>query len=111
MNHENLLANIEITLQGTLNVRNENYLRVNIEALMVLFYNEYLDHDDKNKLNSLSKFSAENELGVKSKFDYNQNQSLFIDYISEEKNNFRRRRTSIDYLLNKIDLMEPFKDL
>jgi len=111
LNHENLLANIEITLQGTLNVRNENYLRVNIEALMVLFYNEYLDHDDKNKLNSLSKFSAENELGVKSKFDYNQNQSLFIDYISEEKNNFRRRRTSIDYLLNKIDLMEPFKDL
>jgi|SRR5690554_213728 len=111
LSHKDLLDKIEITLQGVLDEKNENYIRVNIEAFMVLFYNEYLDYDDKNKLKSISEFSSENDLGLKSKFDYNQNQVLFSDYIIHERDNYHRSRVPIDYLLKKIDLIEPLQDM
>ena len=105
LNHQKLLDKVEVTLQGDLNVQYENYLRTNIEAFMVLFYNEYLEYDEK--LKSLSNFNKDNELEVKSKFDQRQ----FIHYLEKEKNNYNRSRTSIDYLLKKIDLIEPLQDL
>ncbi|WP_107038120.1 KAP family P-loop NTPase fold protein [Brumimicrobium mesophilum] len=103
--HQQLIDSIQVTLNGVLDIVHDNYLRSNIEAFMVLFYNEYLEFD--YKLKSLTNFDRRKEIDLRSKFDQNQ----FLHFLDKEKNNYDRSRTSIEYLLNKIDLMEPFQDM
>jgi len=109
LKHQELLDKLEDTLKGNLNVYDENYLRVNIEAFMLLFYDDYLEYNDKSS--SLKHFKEDDELVIKSKFDYSEDQGSFKHYLNIERNNFNRRHTPIDYLLNKIDLVEPLRDL
>lgn len=109
LTHQELIDKIKETLTGILNQYKQNKLRINIESFMLLFYNEYLDRDEQ--LIGISNFEKEDDLIIRSNFDTTQDQTTFKHYLIRERSNYRGNRIPIDYLLNKIDLMEPLKDL
>lgn len=109
LSHQQLLDKIAETLKGVLNENQSNSIRINIEALMLIYYNQYLEHSER--LTLLNHLNEEDKLELKSHFDSQENQSLLNHFIRKELNHFHRRRTSIEYLLTKIDLLEPLQDL
>lgn len=109
LSHQQLIEEIASTLDGVLAERDRNHFRISIEAMMTTYYNEYLEHTER--LEGLRDFKKDDELDLKSHFDSSENQSNFKHYIYKELNYFHRSRTSIQYLLSKIDLLEPLKDL
>ncbi len=109
LSHQQLLDKISETLKGVLNENQSNSVRINIEAMMLIYYNQYLDHSER--LTLLNHLNEEDKLDLKSHFDSQENQSLLNHFIRKELNHFHRRRTSIEYLLTKIDLLEPLQDL
>lgn len=78
-----------------------NYF-IEIEASMVVFYNNSLNPEKKNELFLMKKGQIEM---IKSKID-DENNHVFTNFINESLNNRDTMDTSIDYLLNKIDLIE-----
>lgn len=109
LSHQQLIEEIASTLDGVLTERDRNHFRISIEAMMATYYNEYLEHSER--LEGLRDLKKDDELDLKSHFDSSENQSHFKNYIYKELNYFHRSRTSIQYLLTKIDLLEPLKDL
>ena len=110
LKHQKLIDEIESTLYGTIKHSTHRDLRIIIEAFMLLSYNEYLDPEDK--LIELSRFDENVDFKVNSKFDNSENQRNFKYYIKNEKENIDRRgRVPIDYLIKKIDLIEPLQDM
>ncbi|MDF3027613.1 MAG: hypothetical protein K0S23_1920 [Fluviicola sp.] len=104
LTHQQLIDKCAEVLKGDLVKNNRYYFRINIEAMLLTCYNEYLDYEEKIKVN-------DNEpLNIKSYFDTSEDQSTFKNCIKQELNNYQRSRTPIDYLLKKIDLVEPLKD-
>lgn len=93
-------------LEGELLDGNESsYYRINIEAMLLLCYNEYLPYTQR--INISSDIKDTDSFEIQSRFDTTKNQATFKHCISRELNYFYRRKTSIDYLLKKIDLLEP----
>lgn len=108
LTHQELLDECFKILNGNLSRDGLNTYRISIEAMLVCYYNHFLEHGNRIKL---SVIDDSEELFVHSRFDKSEGQSSFRHYIKSEKNNYHRGDTPIDYLLKKIDLMEPLKDL
>jgi len=94
-------------LKGNLNDENGNMLRIKIESILLCCYNQYIYHTEKIKF----KITEGEAISVNSIFDSSEGQSSFKEFIRMETRNYNRNTPSIDYLLKKIDLMEPLKDL
>jgi hypothetical protein len=107
LNHQELLHECNIVLNVNLPKEKLNNYRISIEAMLVCFYNHYLEHDRQVNLNT---HDDSDELPIFSNFDKSDNQALFKYLLRQESNNFDRSSTPIDYLLNKIELLEPLKD-
>lgn len=107
LTHQELLDKSGKVLSGNLNDDNGNRWRIKIESTLLSCYNEYVDYGDKIQL----KIKDGETLSVRSVFDNSEDQSSFKRFIELETNNYRRNTPPIDYLLKKIDLMEPLKDL
>lgn len=107
LTHQELLDKSGKVLSGNLNDDNGNRWRIKIESTLLSCYNEYVDYADKIQL----KIKEGEVLSVRSVFDNSEDQSSFKRFIELETNNYRRNTPPIDYLLKKIDLMEPLKDL
>lgn len=108
LTHQELLDECSKVIGGNLTKDSLNNYRISIEAMMLCYYNHFLEYDLRIKLSLID--DAE-ELFVQSKFDKSEGQSSFKHFIKTEKNNYHRSDTPIDYLLRKIDLLEPLKDL
>ena len=96
------VLNVNLTKDGL------NNYRISIEAMLVCYYNHYLEHDKRIKL---SLINDTEELFISSKFDKSVGQTSFKHYITAEKNNYHRSDIPIDYLLKKIDLLDPLQDM
>lgn len=107
LTHQELLDKTKDVLKGNLNDDNGNRRRIKIESTLLSCYNEYVDYGDKIQL----KIKDGEGFPVKSNFDGSEDQSTFARFVEMETNSFRRSTPSIDYLLKKIDLMEPLKDM
>ena len=106
--HQKLINEIAKTLKGYLLANTVYDKRIDIEVYMLVYYNSYLEHEDK--LKDLNSFEVMNDFKIKSNFDNSNTQDTFKRRVESEINHFHRSRISIDYLINKIDLMEPLKD-
>ena len=107
LTHQEMLDKTKDVLKGNLNDDNGNRRRIKIESTLLSCYNEYVDYGDKIQL----KIKDGEGFPVKSNFDDSEDQYIFLRFVEMETNSFRRNTPSIDYLLQKIDLMEPLKDL
>lgn len=107
LTHQELLDKSGKVLSGNLNDDNGNRWRIKIESTLLSCYNEYVDYGDKIQL----KIKDGDPLSVRSMFDNSEDQRSFKRFIELETNNYRRNTPPIDYLLKKIDLMEPLKDM
>lgn len=108
LSHQELLDECFKVIGGNLTKDGLNNYRISIEAMLVCYYDQYLEHGNRIKLKVIE---DSEELFVQSRFDKSEGQSSFKHYIKTEKNNYHRGNTPIDYLLKKIDLMEPLKDM
>ncbi|MBP5983435.1 MAG: hypothetical protein KA734_06910 [Fluviicola sp.] len=109
LTHQQLLDRCAEVLNGVLIQQSSNKFRVVIESMMLLYYNEYIEHKERLSFNS-NTINNSNFI-IKSNFDNSENQEYFKKSIDQELNDFRRSRISIDYLLNKIDLLDPLQEL
>lgn len=109
LTHQQLLDRCAEILQGVLNQKDKNNYRINIESMILTYYNEYLEHSEKLKV--LFDFKVDVDFEINSHFDKSEDQWTFKNSIKQQLNSYHRSRISIDYLLNKIDLLEPLKDL
>jgi hypothetical protein len=108
LTHQELLDETHKILDGNLRKESLNNYRISIEAMLVCYYNHYLEYENQIRLR-LSDDSE--ELSIQSRFDKSEGQSSFRHFIKTENNNFHRSDIPIDYLLKKIDLVEPLKEL
>lgn len=107
LTHQELLDKSGKVLSGKLNEDNGNRRRIKIESALLSCYNEYLEYSDRINL----EIKNDEILSIQSIFDKSDNQYIFKRFIELETNSYQRNTPSIDYLLKKIDLMEPLKDL
>ena len=108
LTHQELLDESNLVLNVNLPKDSLNNYRISIEAMLACYYNHYLEHEKHIKLNT---HDDSDELPLRSNFDKSDNQASFKYYLRQEINNFDRSSIPIDYLLNKIELLEPLKEL
>lgn len=108
LTHQELIDECFEVLNVNLSKDGLNNYRISIEAMLVCYYNHYLEHDKRIKL---SLINDSEELFISSKFDKSEGQTSFKHCISAEKNNYHRSDIPIDYLLKKIDLLDPLQDM
>lgn len=107
LTHQELLDRNKEVLKGNVNGEQGNDYRLKIDSILLYCYNEYIDYRDRIKVRNIE----EDGFTIKSHFDSSPDQSSFKRFLELEVNNYRRSVPPIDYLLKKIDLMEPLKDL
>jgi hypothetical protein len=107
LTHQQLIDNSAQILSGNVNDY-KNRFRINIEAIILVYYNEY--YDNFGKITIEYDIKEDDSFEIKSFFDQSPNQVDFKRCIAQERNHYHRSRTSIDYLLKKIDLLESLKD-
>lgn len=109
LSHQELINECsKVLISAGTNKKWNNY-KVYIEVMLLLFYNEYLE--SQHHLTSLYNFNAESYFEIHSYFDISENQTNFKKTIASELNMNRRNVISIDFLLKKIDLLDPIQEL
>ena len=80
-----------------------------VEALLVSLYYNYIQEYSIKKLLVKNETTGLKESIVKSKIDDSTN-SVFSSFLDHFQDNFSVRDATLEFLLNKIDLLESFQD-
>lgn len=100
----------------------KNYIKSNIteedsryliymESYLIYFYNTYIEtYETKNPLYKRNVETNEDELLFESLIDKSTNQSHFLSYLVNMNREIRLGGDHLDNVLNKIDLLDGFKE-
>lgn len=108
LTHQELLDECFKVIEGNLTKDELNLYRISIEAMLVCYYNHYLERGVQINLNLV--YDSKEKIYFESRFDQSEEQYSFKQYIKSEKNNYHRNDIPINYLLKKIDLLDPLQD-